>query len=707
MPSGSIFRKKTTEKKWVSLSTKMFNAILLFSIVLSLAAIIFAFRLYSNAVINQYAGIAYNISRTAAIVLQEEDAVHFQEDVYEIFRGLSPEQTERKDTREYRLLYADAVDNHMVDLQILLGKIAEENGLMKISLVTYDRSSEKLINIFSSDRSEPAGYWYTATNNNSIFNRPGKYNIYDSDVHYKLDRDDKGYVCTSWTKVAEDEYSITMVITEIDMYQADNEAAGFLWQLLALLMGLTLVVFAIIDRRMKKDVVKPILDMNQAARNYIADKDDGLPDEFHFQSLDIHTNDEIESLAVIFAEMEKEISQYVENLTRVTAERERINSELNVAAQIQRGTLPSVFPPYPDMKQFDIYASVVPAKEVGGDFYDFFLIDDSHLALVVADVSGKGIPAALFMMACKILISNLTSVGITDPATILSMVNNRIVRDNPLDMFVTVWLGILDINTGVLTASNGGHEYPCLQSDAGKFEILKDRHGLVLGGMADSTYYTYDIQLTPGDAIFVYTDGVPESTSENNELFGLDRMLDSLNRDADLPLDQLLNNVSKDIDEFVGNAPQFDDITMLALRYNGGGNMNELTVEAIIDNVPAVTRFVDEKLEALECPLRAQTQIDVAIDELFSNIAKYAYHPDTGPATVRVEVEEDPMAVIITFIDHGVPYDPLSNEAPDITLSAEQRQVGGLGIYLVRKTMDDISYEYKNGQNILRIKKAI
>ncbi|MBQ1878242.1 MAG: SpoIIE family protein phosphatase, partial [Erysipelotrichaceae bacterium] len=531
--------------------------------------------------------------------------------------------------------------------------------------------------------------------------------IFDSDIPYMLEKDEKGYLCTSYTRVAEDDDTITMVSTEIDMYQADDAAISFLFQFLGLLMGLTLIVFFFIDRRMKKYVVKPILDMNQAARNYIADKDDGLPDEYHFQALNITTNDEIESLSRIFAEMEKEIGQYVENMTKATAERERINSELNVAAQIQRGTLPSVFPPYPDKPEFDIYASVEPAKEVGGDFYDFFLIDDDHLAMVVADVSGKGIPAALFMMACKILISNLASVGITDPGTILSMVNNRIIEDNPLDMFITVWLGILDIKTGKLIAANGGHEYPCLRTGGKNYEILKDRHGLVLGGMSDAQYYTYEIQLNPGDALFVYSDGVPESTSSEKELFGLDRMLDSLNRNINLPLDQLLSGLKKDIDDFVGEAPQFDDITMLALRYNGGGNMNELTVEAIIDNVPAVTRFVDEKLEALDCPLRAQTQIDVAIDELFSNIAKYAYHPDTGPATVRVEVEKDPMAVIITFIDNGIPYDPLSAEVPDVTLNAEQRQIGGLGIYLVRKTMDEITYEYKDGQNILRIKKEI
>ena len=685
----------------------MFNTILAFSLVLSTAAIIFGFRLYSNALINQYAGIAYNISKTAAIIIKEEDALHYHNEVYEIYKWLTPEQIARKDTREYRLLYADAIDNKMVDIQILLAKIARENKLMKISLVTYDKGSERLINIYSSDRTEPTGYWYKLENNSTIVHTPGENSLFDSDIPYSLERDANGYLCTSYTKVAEDEDTTTMVMTEIDMYQADDSAVSFLFQFLGLLLSITLVVFYFIDRRLKKKVVKPILDMNQAARNYIADKDDGLPDEYHFQALEINTNDEIESLSLIFAEMEKEIGQYVENMTKATAERERINSELNVAAQIQRGTLPSVFPPYPDKKEFDIYASVIPAKEVGGDFFDFFLVDDDHLALVVADVSGKGIPAALFMMACKILISNLTSVGITDPATILSMVNNRIIKDNPLDMFITVWLGILDIKTGKLIASNGGHEYPCLRTGGKNYEILKDRHGLVLGGMADAQYYSYDIQLNPGDALFVYSDGVPESTSTLNELFGLDRMLDLLNRNINLPLDQLLNGLKKDIDDFVGEAPQFDDITMLALRYNGGGNMHELTVEAIIDNVPAVTRFVDEKLEALDCPLRAQTQIDVAIDELFSNIAKYAYHPDTGPATVRVEVEKDPMAVIITFIDNGIPYDPLSADVPDVTLNAEQRQIGGLGIYLVRKTMDEITYEYKDGQNILRIKKEI
>jgi sigma-B regulation protein RsbU (phosphoserine phosphatase) len=482
------------------------------------------------------------------------------------------------------------------------------------------------------------------------------------------------------------------------------------------IMEFTLVVFIlaiiaaiiigfVISGIIKKRVTRPVEDLTKDAKLF-AQSEDGYKKE-NITSLDIHTGDEIEELYDATKFMQNSLIEYMENLISVTKEKERIGAELNVATQIQADMLPRIFPPYPERNEFDIYATMTPAKEVGGDFYDFFLIDDDHLAMVVADVSGKGIPAALFMMACKIVINDLATLGITDPAEILYKVNNRIVRNNTLDMFVTVWLGILQISTGKILAANGGHEYPCLMRAGKKFEMLKDRHGLVLGGMENVNYYTYEIQMSPGDVLFTYSDGVPESTNTSNQLFGNDRMLDSLNNDTAASVRQLTLNVKKDIDAFVQEAPQFDDITMLAIRYNGGGNMNEMTVEAVIDNIPAVTAFVDEKLEALKCPMRAETQIDVAIDELFSNIAKYAYHPDTGPATVRVEVENDPLAVVITFIDNGIPYDPLSHNDPDTTLSAEARSIGGLGIYLVKKTMDDITYEYKNGQNILKIKKEI
>ncbi|MBQ6221889.1 MAG: SpoIIE family protein phosphatase [Solobacterium sp.] len=389
-----------------------------------------------------------------------------------------------------------------------------------------------------------------------------------------------------------------------------------------------------------------------------------------------------------------------------TKDAERLATELHLAKNIQSSMLPEIFPPFPEHQEFDVYASMRTAREVGGDFYDFYMIDDDHMAMLVADVSGKGIPAAMFMMASKIMINNMSLLNDPDPARILEMVNKEIAARNTAEMFVTVWLGILEISTGKLTATNAGHEYPFIRQN-GKFNIFKEKHGFVLGGMENTRYENYEIQLDPGDAVFVYTDGVTEAKNSNGDQFGVERLEDALNDSPELPVSSIINHISEKLDKFVDNEEQFDDITMVILSYNGVTNMNKMTVEAIIDNIPEVTAFVESKLEEIDCPTKIQNQIDIAIDELFSNIAKYAYTPDTGPATVKVEVEKDPLAVIITFIDHGQPYDPLTTENPNLSLPAEKREIGGLGIYLVKKTMDDIDYEYKNGQNILRIKKEI
>ena len=415
---------------------------------------------------------------------------------------------------------------------------------------------------------------------------------------------------------------------------------------------------------------------------------------------------EYTALASSIDKMEADTVSYIDNITAITADRERLGTELSIASQIQEGSIPSMFPAYPDRKEFDIYASMTPAKEVGGDFYDFFLVDDDHLALVMADVSGKGVPAALFMMVTKILISEITKSG-ASASEALSVVNKRICEHNKAEMFVTVWLGILEISTGVLRAANAGHEYPALRRAGGSFELFKDKHGFVVGGMEGVRYSDYEIELSAGDTLFLSTDGVPEATSSASELFGPGRMIDALNERPDADPETLLSAVKTAIDRFVGDAPQFDDITMMALTYRAGGDVTELTVDATVGNIEKVTAFVNGKLEAHGCPLKAQKQIDLAIDELFGNIASYAYNPDVGPATVRVEVEKDPLSVIVTFIDRGKPYDPLKHSDPDVTLSAEEREIGGLGIFLVKKTMDDVSYEYKDGQNILTIRKSI
>ena len=242
--------------------------------------------------------------------------------------------------------------------------------------------------------------------------------------------------------------------------------------------------------------------------------------------------------------------------------------ELNMATQIQASMLPNIFPAFPERSEFDIHASMTPAKEVGGDFYDLFMTDDDHLAMVIADVSGKGIPAALFMMSTKILINDHTTMG-GSPAEILERVNQKIYATNDAHMFVTVWLGILEISTGKLTTANAGHEYPFLNLN-GNYEIFKDKHGLAVGAAQKSKYKDHEIMLKKGDSLFVYTDGVAEATNANNQLFGTDRTLEALNAlPGDISQEEVLKGVRNAVDVFVKEAPQFDDLTMLGLKYYG------------------------------------------------------------------------------------------------------------------------------------------
>lgn len=318
-------------------------------------------------------------------------------------------------------------------------------------------------------------------------------------------------------------------------------------------------LFAVVRQRL----IHPISLLNKASGEMVSNLASGEVFE-----IDVHTGDELEELARSFEKMYEEVGDYIRRLSEVTAEKERIGAELSVATRIQANMLPSIFPPFPDRKDVDIYATMHPAKEVGGDFYDFFLVDSSHLGVVIADVSGKGVPAALFMVIAKTLIKNRALMGGT-PAEILAFVNNQLCENNEEEMFVTVWLGILDLTTGLMTAANAGHEYPVLKRAGGEFELFKDKHGFVLAGMEDSGYRDYEISFAPGDMLFVYTDGVPEATNAQKELYRTDRMVEALNRHAAEGCEGLLHEMKEEIQSFVQEAPQFDDITMLALTYYG------------------------------------------------------------------------------------------------------------------------------------------
>ena len=340
-----------------------------------------------------------------------------------------------------------------------------------------------------------------------------------------------------------------------------NRFIGFVLLVLAVLVAVIIIAQHFYLHRV---LLQPLTKITNEAVRFAAEE---VPAETKLTET-IKNKDEIGKLAGSIDHMEEQVTKYIDELTTATAEKERISTELSLATRIQADMLPNVFPAFPDRSEFDIYASMKPAKEVGGDFYDFFLIDHDHLGLVMADVSGKGVPAALFMMASKIIIQNIAMTG-ASPREILETTNNRICQNNQQEMFVTVWLGILDLRTGELKAANAGHEYPVVTRAEGEFELMKDKHGFVIGGMEGVRYKEYEIKLEPGEELFLYTDGVPEATNARNELYSTERMMAILNSNRGLEPEKVLETVKADVDRFVGDAPQFDDLTMLCVRYNG------------------------------------------------------------------------------------------------------------------------------------------
>ena len=356
-----------------------------------------------------------------------------------------------------------------------------------------------------------------------------------------------------------------IVVVEKTMDVLDKARTTYVSHVFMIAGGLLVVAVLAYALYLNRRLISPILEVTNEAERFADAHEEGS----NFKAMTAKY--EIGVLARSVKRMETDIISYIDNLTKVTAEKERIGAELNVATAIQANMLPTIFPPFPERNEFDIFASMTPAKEVGGDFYDFFLIDDDHIALVIADVSGKGVPAALFMVIAKTLIKDRALSGEYSPAKILSSVNEQLCEGNEAELFVTVWLAVIEISTGKGKAANAGHEHPTLKRANGKYELVEYRHSPAVATMEGMRFREHDFELFPGDSVFVYTDGVPEATDANNVLFGNERMLEALNKDPDADQETILRNVKATVDAFVGSAPQFDDLTMLGFKYNGSG----------------------------------------------------------------------------------------------------------------------------------------
>ena len=549
------------------LRTKSVLLILLMALILSISALYVSMRTFSRNNDERFRTQATELATTVSAVVDAKKVTALRDKVSAVYDALpdkigsdmmgTPEYdayienfSEIEESEEYKNLYS------------VLRGIQDSNTVESVYIIYVDVLTESTVYLVdASDDPCPTGNFDPVfEQNKQVLTRPEK-----GFPAYITNLPEYGWLVSAGIPIYDGDRVCAHAFVDISMNAVKDEERNFAVALSVMLLLLSLIICVVAFLAVDRMLVKPVNRLSKAASSYYSD-DTNI--KASFAALDIRTKDEIENLSLAMKQMEKDMNAYIQDLTAVTREKERIGAELNIATQIQADMLPRIFPPFPDRNEFDIFASMSPAKEVGGDFYDFFLIDDDHLGIVMADVSGKGVPAALFMVIAKTLIKNRAQMG-GGPGEILEYVNEQLCEGNDAELFVTVWFAILDLKTGKGVAANAGHEHPALRRAGGQFELVVYRHSPAVATIEGMHFREHEFELHPGDSLFVYTDGVTEATDAQNKLFGTDLMLSALNREPDAPPEKLLRNVRADIDSFVGSAPQFDDITMLGLTYTG------------------------------------------------------------------------------------------------------------------------------------------
>ena len=539
--------------RW-SLGKKLTGLIVTMCVVLGLLAAVVSYRTFSASMMEYYNQLGTNLVRTLASQLDADELDRYYE-------------TGEMDERYYEIqsFISDLVASN--DVEYLY--VVRPHGVGVTFLFDSDMETGE------SGEYEDGGYCALGTYVDLVGGFADNLDrlLAGLDVEPIVQRDASyGWLMTAMTPVLHEDGTMAgYVMADISMNDVMNTRQTFLITLVGLLAAVAavfLVTFLFILRRM---VLHPIDLLTQATGDFIQSNEEELAAGTATVNVPpIRTGDEVELLADSFRKMEEDMISYIREFMKATAEKERIGAELNVATQIQADMLPRIFPAFPERQEFEVYATMNPAKEVGGDFYDFFLVDDDHLAVVIADVSGKGVPAALFMVIAKTLIKNHAQ-NRESPGSVFTQTNEQLCEGNDAGLFVTAWMGVLEITTGKFVYVNAGHNPPLLKRAGGQYEWLKSRPGFVLAGMEGIRYRENTLELMPGDTLYLYTDGVTEATSSAQELYGEERLQAALNEASELPVSQLLPRIKNCIDTFVGDAEQFDDITMLGLQYHTRG----------------------------------------------------------------------------------------------------------------------------------------
>ncbi len=435
----------------------------------------------------------------------------------------------------------------------------------------------------------------------------------------------------------------------------------------------------------------------------------GLVIPAEIEALPQKSKDEIGKLAESFINMERTLQRYLKDLEETTATKERIESELKIAHDIQMSMVPKTFPPFPDRTEVDIYATLVPAREVGGDFYDFFFIDDHRLCFAIGDVSGKGVPASLFMALTKTMFRATGGRQNATAETIISRLNGEICRDNESCMFVTVFCGVLDVRSGQVEYSNAGHNLPYVLSN-GVVTAVPKTGGMALGVTESVDFHAGRLLLKPGDRLVLYTDGVTEAMDKDDQLFSESRMEETLQGVNGQSSEEVIKRVVKDVHHFSAGAPQSDDITLLVLGYTGPKEAHERSLFALLRNdlaeLQRLNQLVSDFAESHGLPSELVFRVTLVLEEIITNVISYGYEDEMEhEISVRLSWEDPDMKIEVE--DDGRPFNPLEAPPPDMLKPLAERPVGGLGIHLVREMMDKLEYRRENDKNLLVLKTRV
>jgi serine phosphatase RsbU (regulator of sigma subunit)/anti-sigma regulatory factor (Ser/Thr protein kinase) len=420
--------------------------------------------------------------------------------------------------------------------------------------------------------------------------------------------------------------------------------------------------------------------------------------------------DEVGELAQAFQRMETELETSIENLKNTTTAKERMESELNIGREIQMSMLPLIFPPFPDNSEFSVYATLQPSREVGGDFYDFFFIDENRFCFCIGDVSGKGVPAALFMAVTKTLIKS-RAVDDISTASIITHVNDELSRDNKAFMFVTIFICILDIRTGELVYSNAGHNPPYIKQKNGSILKVDQKHGPVVGAMNGLVYKEDKISLSIQDMLLLYTDGITEAKNSTNNLFSEKRLAELLLSSEYDSAEDIVRSTVSEVKLFEDGANQADDITVLAVQFHGiqeetEAPILEITIQNRLSEIEQFKHSFNAFSEQNKISTSVRRKMNLVFDELLNNIISYAYSDD-DEHDIEIGLKLLENRLMVSIVDDGIPFNPLNVDSPDIGLSLGERKVGGLGIHLVRKVIDKVSYQRRIDKNMVTFVKYL